>query len=126
MGESWETCISRELMEEANLVIENTHFLKATNDVNLDGNPDKHYITLFMEADVSADSSTLTNMEPHKCEEWKWMDILALQKMSQDEPSQMFEPLLHFFEEGGVHSLLLPAPSPRETTQDSPTTVLSS
>lgn len=31
----------------------------------------KHYITIFVTADVKSDSAPLENMEPHKCEGWR-------------------------------------------------------
>ena len=107
LGESWEGCIARELREEANLDIENIKFLKATNDICIDGNPSKHYITIFMQADISSDSPPLSNNEPHKCEAWQWMNVQELQQMSEEDPRSMFEPLLHFFENDGAKTLLV-------------------
>jgi len=108
MGESWEACATRELLEEANLAIEHVKLVKVTNDVAIDGNPDKHYITLFMEANVAEDSPPLTNMEPHKCESWRWMDVEELASLSERDltGSVMFDPLRHFFENNGVNALL--------------------
>ena len=51
-----------------------------TNDANIDGNPEKHYITIFMNGKISADQeSLLQNLEPNKCEGWEWMPFVALQ-----------------------------------------------
>ena len=106
MGESWEACATRELLEETNLAIHNVKFVKATNDVSIDGNPDKHYITLFMEAEVTEDSPALENLEPHKCESWSWMELQELAALSEADAGCMFDPLLHFFENGGLKALL--------------------
>ena len=114
------------LVTIANLAVHHVRFVKATNDICLDGNPDKHYITLFMQAEVSEDSPPLENMEPHKCESWRWMELQELAALAASEVKQqreqregegvsegvmewkrsMFEPLLHFFEDGGVDALL--------------------
>ena len=114
------------LVTIANLSVHHVRFVKATNDICLDGNPDKHYITLFMQAEVSEDSPPLENMEPHKCEGWRWMELQELAALAASEVKQqrekqegegvsegvrvwkrsMFEPLLHFFEDGGVDALL--------------------
>ena len=106
LGESWETCAMREIKEEANLLIDNVKFLTATNDIYIDGNPDKHYVTIFMEADVAPDSPPLVNMEPEKCETWKWIDIDKLASLSESDSEGMFEPLMHFFQNNGKHTLL--------------------
>lgn len=108
MGESWEACATRELLEEANLAIEHIKLLKVTNDIAIDGNPDKHYITLFMEANVAEGSPPLANMEPHKCESWRWMEVEELAALCERDSSGsvMFDPLRHFFEDGGVNTLL--------------------
>ena len=55
MGEEWATCAAREIKEEANLDLDEAsiRFVHVTNDAAIGGNPDKHYITIFMEAKVS-------------------------------------------------------------------------
>lgn len=55
MGEEWATCAAREIKEEANLDLDEAsiRFVHVTNDVAIGGNPDKHYITIFMEAKVA-------------------------------------------------------------------------
>lgn len=106
LGESWEACAARELLEEANLAIHRVHFLHATNDIAIDGNPEKHYITLFMQAEIAPDSLSLQNMEPHKCEEWRWMGVEELAALVDEDPGRMFDPLLHFFQGGGLQLLL--------------------
>jgi len=61
-------CTKREALEETNLEIENISFVTTTNDFFEKEN--KHYITIFMKGYVSW--WELKNMEPNKCEFWKW------------------------------------------------------
>jgi 8-oxo-dGTP diphosphatase len=120
MGESWETCIARELLvivnsivlccacvysfhiqEETNLTITNINHIGTTNDISIGGNPEKHYITILMVADIAPSSFDLVNMEPHKCEEWVWMSWDALLTECKENPAGIFDPILHFVENGG-------------------------
>lgn len=81
-GEGWEDCAVRETKEETNLDIGDTHFFMATNDIF--ESDEKHYITLFLRStDIHG---TLTNMEPEKCEQWKWFEPDAL-------PTPLFLPI---------------------------------
>jgi 8-oxo-dGTP diphosphatase len=69
--------------------------------MNIDGNPNKHYITIFMTGEVSEMSAELVNMEPHKCKEWIWMpwsDVCAM-ATSLDTDKALFDPLMHFVQE---------------------------
>jgi 8-oxo-dGTP diphosphatase len=69
LGESFEECAKREVLEETGLKIANVSFLTVTNDVFEKGN--KHYVTIFLKADyVEGEPKVL---EPDKCEEWKWI-----------------------------------------------------
>lgn len=52
--------------------------------------PDKHYITILMQAEIDADAQAVRNMEPHKCEGWSWVSWSDLGKRED-----MFTPLLH-------------------------------
>ncbi len=64
MDESWVECAVREVKEETNLDVENVRFHHVTNDPCIGGNKEKHYITIFMRADVSrASVGGLRNME---------------------------------------------------------------
>ena len=60
--------VTRETLEEVGLTLENIRFVTATNDFFKKEN--KHYITLFYEADLAFGEVSL--LEPLKCEEWKW------------------------------------------------------
>jgi len=73
MGEEWETCAKREVLEETGLVITNVKFLHVTNDVML--SEGKHYVTVFMQSDCFG---CPRNLEPDKCEGWSsysWEDL---------------------------------------------------
>jgi len=59
----------------------------------MDGNPSKHYITIFMTSSIAIDSLPLTNMEPTKCEGWQWMHIDELYSILKSNPELVFEPL---------------------------------
>lgn len=48
IGESFEQCAIREAKEETNLDIENMKLFHVTNNPNMDNDPQKHYITIFM------------------------------------------------------------------------------
>lgn len=66
--EELEDCVRREVQEETNLTVKNIQFGTITNDIFK--NEDKHYVTLFMVCDYA--DGELKNMEPEKCEEWRW------------------------------------------------------
>lgn len=68
--------VIRETLEEVGLTLENIRFVTATNDVFKKEN--KHYITLFYEADLASGEVSL--LEPLKCEEWKWFSWENLPK----------------------------------------------
>lgn len=69
-GESFEECAAREVMEETGLKVQNVYFLTAVNSVL--EKERKHYITIFMVAEASADQEPQL-MEPNKCEGWFWV-----------------------------------------------------
>ena len=98
MGESWESCASREVFEETNLLIDDVHFSAVVNTPNMDGNPRKHYVTLFMTGRVTMESSPLVNNEPHKCESWHWMCWDEIVSIYQSTPQLLFEPVLKLIE----------------------------
>lgn len=67
-AEELKDCVKREVKEETSINVTNIHFGTLTNDIF--EKEVKHYITIFMVCDY--ESGTVTNMEPNKCEEWKW------------------------------------------------------
>lgn len=69
-GETIEGCARREVAEETGLTVSRVRHLAFTNDIfDKEG---KHYITLFVSAQV--DAGRLEVREPHKCETWDWFD----------------------------------------------------
>ncbi|NNF99359.1 MAG: NUDIX domain-containing protein [Desulfobacteraceae bacterium] len=69
-GESIEACARREVMEECGIEIQNLSFGPFTNDIFEVEN--KHYITLFVLAEVASGEPTVK--EPDKCDAWEWVD----------------------------------------------------
>ncbi len=67
--ESFKDCVKREVMEEAGIKIKNIKFQTLTNDIH--SKEKTHYVTLFFTSDY--DSGKVRNMEPEKCEGWKWV-----------------------------------------------------
>ena len=98
LGESWEQCAIREVKEETNLDVTNLRFCSVTNSINMGGNPLKHYVTIFMRADVSTTSSPLINMEPHKCEQWEWIAWKEIIDRRKNTPNSLFDPMIHFID----------------------------
>ena len=101
MGETWEQCSAREILEETNLTIKNIRYVGVTNDIAIGGNPDKHYITIFMDAFIHEDSGPLENKEQDKCEGWEWVSMEDLNRFNLESPQLLFDPIRHFIENYG-------------------------
>lgn len=84
-GESFATCAQREVLEETGVRIYQVEFVAVTNDVFWE--EQKHYITIFMRADVQEGNPLV--LEPDKCEKWDWFLWDAL-------PEPLFLPVRHF------------------------------
>jgi len=67
--ESFEDCVRREVMEETGIKIKNIKFQTLTNDIR--PKEKTQYVTLFFTSDY--DGGKVRNMEPEKCEGWKWI-----------------------------------------------------
>ena len=80
LGESWEECAKREVLEETGMRIKNVRFLTATNDIFESG---KHYITIWTTADWDSIKPHIT--EPDKYIAQEWVTFQGL-------PSPLFEP----------------------------------
>ncbi|ORX55174.1 hypothetical protein DM01DRAFT_1321560 [Hesseltinella vesiculosa] len=78
-GESFEECAARETLEETNLDLKGWTYVTTTNDVMVADK--KHYVTIFMLAEVENVNQVKT-MEPHKIQggwQWKsWDEICRL------------------------------------------------
>jgi hypothetical protein len=72
-------------------------FSVVVNSPNMDGDPYKHYVTIFMTG-KSRDGFQLQNKEPHKCEGWEWMTWTDLLSVYQFTPIILFEPLTNLIE----------------------------
>lgn len=81
-GETWADCAAREVLEETGMKIQNVRFLAATNDFFRTSN--KHYVTIWMEADWQSGEPTIT--EPDRCTEQRWATFSTL-------PDPLFEPV---------------------------------
>lgn len=81
LNESWEDCAKRETLEETGMEIANIRFLTATNDIFKD--EDKHYITIWVEADWKAHEPQL--MEPDRLTAIQWATF-------RDLPTALFQP----------------------------------
>lgn len=86
LGESFEHCAERELLEETGIHVSDWTFVHAVNCVF---SPTKHYVTIFMAGDVQqvpqclhavgssppppTQDTVAHNMEPAKCAGWEWV-----------------------------------------------------
>ncbi|KAF9435421.1 Nudix hydrolase 15, mitochondrial [Entomortierella beljakovae] len=71
-GESFEECATRESLEETDLNLDPKSLRFVTANNNLMPDFDKHYVTVFMAANVVGNSLPKV-MEPLKCEKWEWI-----------------------------------------------------
>lgn len=92
MGESWEACARREVLEETGLRLDALSLAKVTNDV-MEAER-KHYVTVFMRGVASRGQPGPQLLEPDKCEAWEWLADLA------SVPLPRFIPLHNLIESG--------------------------
>ena len=89
-GEQWEQCCAREVKEETGLEVSHSSFFACTNDyMEQDG---KHYITIFMLAELKDPEQEPQNLEPHKNEFWRWIEWDELRSNEQYKDN-LFLPL---------------------------------
>jgi 8-oxo-dGTP diphosphatase len=96
-GETWEECGLREVVEECGKKLKikfrtNSHGRLdwfVTNDILTDC--DKHYITIFLVAYWIEGEAE--NMEPDKCEGWKWITFDELKSLVQNDQAAQWIPL---------------------------------
>lgn len=109
-GESFQECARRELMEETGLEVEEMRFLTATNSVW--PKEKKHYVTIFMVADIRADATGHEDkpqlLEPEKCEGWEWVSWEVMKRWVEEENESMTEQQLSEEAERKMHRLFLP------------------
>jgi 8-oxo-dGTP diphosphatase len=89
-GETLNNAVRREVEEETGLKlgeIQVHQHCPFTNTVFI--TDEKHYVTLFFEAQYIGGEPKLR--EPEKCDEWRWFDV-------RDLPRPLFEPAKQFFE----------------------------
>lgn len=109
LGETWQQCAHRETQEETNLNLpeESFRLVHVTNDANMNGDPNKHYITIFMNAVIPSDSQRvqeIINCESHKCEGWEWIPWTQVVQWAATVPDKLFEPMIHLASELDVES----------------------
>lgn len=56
----------------------------------------KHFVTIFMSGCVKENSDSLMNMEPNKCESWKWIPFEELCEIKTKSPEILFPPMINF------------------------------
>lgn len=88
-NESIEDCARREVYEETGLRIGNLRRGPYTNDIF--GEEGKHYVTLYVLADI--EGGVLTLKEPDKCDHWDWFPWHHL-------PEPRFVPLANLLAQG--------------------------
>ena len=87
--EAPEECAVREVYEETGVQICNLVPIGFTNDIMT--NDDKHYVTLFVRADLLAGDPKI--MEPDKCLGWNWCSW-------EDLPHPLFMPIENLLLQG--------------------------
>jgi 8-oxo-dGTP diphosphatase len=88
----------REVKEETNLDVVNVRLFSVVNSPNMGGDPNKHYVTIFMRGELSSTSPPLVNMEPHKCEGWEWVPWKDIVDKRHNTPQVLFDPMIHFID----------------------------
>ncbi len=86
--ESLEEGAIRETLEETGIKIKNPELITITNDIF--EKEDKHYITIFMKANIEEEPK---NIEPEKCEKLEWFSWENL-------PSPLFTPVKNLIKTG--------------------------
>jgi 8-oxo-dGTP diphosphatase len=103
--EELEACARREVLEETGLHLKNVRAETFTNDIFPDEG--KHYITLYMRAEVA--SGQVAVAEPDKCEQWAWFAWDNL-------PEPLFIPIQNLLKQGYTPFGSGPAHSRQENT----------
>ncbi|KAI8603700.1 ADP-ribose pyrophosphatase [Dissophora ornata] len=102
-GETFEECAIREAQEETGLDLDpaSAKFVTANNNIMSD--IDKHYVTVFVSANVVGNSNARV-MEPLKCEHWEW--ITQEQLLDKNGPYRpLFSPFAKIVQECDLTSI---------------------
>jgi len=90
LGESFEECAHREVLEETALPLKNLRVTTVDNAIDL---PSRfHYVVIFVTAETTAEP---VNLEEDRCEGWEWVQWDA-----EDFPSPLFTPLENLRRQG--------------------------
>ena len=59
------------------------------------------YFLFSLQGDIAARSAPLLNMEPLKCEDWKWVKWSDIVHRKNTEPRTLFDPIRHMLKDLG-------------------------
>jgi 8-oxo-dGTP diphosphatase len=88
-NETLEACARREVLEETGLHLKNISAATFTNDIFVQEG--RHYVTLYVTAEIAAGQLDL--MEPEKCAQWAWFNWADL-------PHPLFIPIQNLLKQG--------------------------
>jgi ADP-ribose pyrophosphatase YjhB (NUDIX family) len=91
MGEEFEDCAAREILEETGLVVEKVAFLTATNDVLHQRDSGKHYVTIWMSARVATDANVVALAQPEESARETGSDNVGLRTSGSKKDPKMPE-----------------------------------
>ena len=92
-----EGCIKREIEEEVGITLDinSIQFVGFSNDPKLDGDINKHFVTMLFKA-IIPDGAVPQNLEPHKCEGWEWTSYEEI--LEYEATGRLFVPMVHLLE----------------------------
>jgi len=90
-GETVMDAACRELREETGIIIPPDRFRKTTFTNDIFVTEGKHYITLYVTADLPEESREPMILEPDKCAAWAW---------TTSEPGPLFLPIQNLMRDG--------------------------
>ncbi|MES2615010.1 MAG: NUDIX domain-containing protein [Bdellovibrionota bacterium] len=78
LGETFEECSKREVMEETGIILNNAEVIAVTNNIKTMQNENIHNVSIILLSRQF--SGEPKNMEPEKCEGWNWFNLEQLPK----------------------------------------------